>query len=172
MPTGRLSAGDRQSIRRDASCAPTDDGPWQGAVSSARDLLVAKGLAKDAADADARLGGVRAANLKRLEQEEALTAAEIDLNQVELPLFQFGKDDYRAIHQFMVTWHCLTMSWIADLYHFAYWDASPLLPTLLPGLLHPGFPPDVARALIDHYCLSYRVNRGRTTITFATCQAV
>jgi hypothetical protein len=85
----------------------------------ARATLIAKGLAQDPADADRRLGGARAANLQRLEQEEALAEAGIGLDQVALPPFQLGKDDYRAIHRFLVAWHCLSLSWIADLYHFS-----------------------------------------------------
>ncbi|WP_295455924.1 SUMF1/EgtB/PvdO family nonheme iron enzyme, partial [uncultured Thiodictyon sp.] len=122
----------------------------------ARERLVGQGVAKDNPDADQRFGGVRAANLKRLEQEEALTAAGIELDQVDLPPFQLVKEDWRAIHQFLITWHCLTMGWIGDLYHFSYRDTPPLLPKLLPDLLNPDFPPEVAHAFIDHYCRSYR----------------
>jgi len=123
---------------------------------AARANLVAKGLARDAQDADQRLGGLRAQNLQRLEQEEALTAAGIALDQVELPPFKYVKDDYRAIHQFLITWHCLSIGWLGDLYHFSYWDAPPLLPSLLPGLLDADFPPEIAHAFLDHYCRSYR----------------
>jgi len=122
----------------------------------ARERLVEQGLAKDGLDADQRFGGVRAANLKRLEQEEALSAAGIGLDQVDLPPFQLVKEDWRAIHRFLITWHCLVMGWIGDLYHFSYWETPPLLPKLLPDLLHPEFPPEVADAFIDHYCRSYR----------------
>ncbi|WP_295434456.1 SUMF1/EgtB/PvdO family nonheme iron enzyme [uncultured Thiodictyon sp.] len=122
----------------------------------ARERLVEQGVAKDCLDADQRFGGVRAANLKRLEQEEALSAAGIGLDQVDLPPFQLVKEDWRAIHQFLITWHCLIMGWIGDLYHFSYWETPPLLPKLLPDLLHPDFPPEVAHAFIDHYCRSYR----------------
>jgi formylglycine-generating enzyme required for sulfatase activity len=122
----------------------------------ARERLIEQGVAKDSLDADQRFGGVRAANLKRLEQEEALSAAGIGLDQVDLPSFQLVKEDWRAIHQFLITWHCLVMGWIGDLYHFSYWETPPLLPKLLPDLLHPDFPPEIAHAFIDHYCCSYR----------------
>ncbi|WP_295389683.1 SUMF1/EgtB/PvdO family nonheme iron enzyme [uncultured Thiodictyon sp.] len=122
----------------------------------ARERLVEQGVAKNNPDADQRFGGVRATNLKRLEQEEALSAAGIGLDQVDLPPFQLVKEDWCAIHQFLITWHCLTMGWIGDLYHFSYRDTPPLLPKLLPDLLHQDFPPEVARAFIDHYCRSYR----------------
>ncbi len=122
----------------------------------ARERLVEQGLATDNLDADQRFGGVRAANLKRLEQEEALSAAGIGLDQVDLPPFQLVKEDWRAIHRFLITWHCLTMGWIGDIYHLSYWDAPPILPKLLPELLHPDFPPEVAHAFIEHYCRSYR----------------
>jgi formylglycine-generating enzyme required for sulfatase activity len=123
---------------------------------SARESLIAKGLARDETDADQRLGGLRAVNLQRLEQEEALTAAGIALDQVELPPFKYTKDDYRAIHQFLITWHSLTVGWLGDLYHFSYWDTPPLLPSLLPDLLDQDFPPEIAHAFLDHYCRSYR----------------
>ncbi|WP_295457656.1 SUMF1/EgtB/PvdO family nonheme iron enzyme, partial [uncultured Thiodictyon sp.] len=87
---------------------------------------------------------------------EALSTAGIELDQVDLPPFQLVKEDWRAIHQFLVTWHCLVMGWIGDLYHFSYRDTPPLLPKLLPDLLNPDFPPEVAHAFIDHYCRSYR----------------
>jgi len=122
----------------------------------ARARLIEQGVAKDSLDADQRFGGVRAANLKRLEQEEALSAAGIGLDQVDLPSFQLVKEDWRAIHRFLITWHCLVMGWIGDLYHFSYWETPPLLPKLLPDLLHPDFPAAVAHAFIDHYCRSYR----------------
>jgi len=122
----------------------------------ARERLVEQGVAKDSLDADQRFGGVRAANLKRLEHEEALSAAGIGLDQVDLPPFQLVKEDWHAIHQFLITWHCLIMGWIGDLYHFSYWETPPLLPKLLSDLLHPEFPPAVTHAFIDHYCRSYR----------------
>ncbi len=133
-------------------CARAAARQWR----QARERLIEQGLAKDSLDADQRFGGVRAVNLKRLEQEEALSAAGIALDQVDLPPFQRVKDDWRAIHQFLITWHCLVMGWIGDLYHFAYWETRPLLPKLLPDLLHPDFPPEIAHAFIDHYCRSYR----------------
>ena len=133
-------------------CARAAARQWR----QARERLIGQGLAKDNLDADQRFGGVRAANLKRLEQEEALSAAGIELDQVDLPPFQRVKDDWRAIHQFLITWHCLVMGWIGDIYHFSYWETPPLLPKLLPDLLHPDFPPEIAQAFIDHYCRSYR----------------
>jgi len=133
-------------------CARAAARQWR----QARERLIEQGLAKDNLDADQRFGGVRAANLKRLEQEEALSAAGIELDQVDLPPFQRVKDDWRAIHQFLITWHCLVMGWIGDIYHFSYWETPPLLPKLLPDLLHPDFPPEIAQAFIDHYCRSYR----------------
>ena len=133
-------------------CARAAARQWR----QARARLIEQGVAKDNLDADQRFGGVRAANLKRLEQEEALSAAGIGLDQVDLPSFQLVKEDWRAIHQFLITWHCLVMGWIGDLYHFSYWETPPLLPKLLPDLLHPDFPAAVAHAFIDHYCRSYR----------------
>jgi fused signal recognition particle receptor len=133
-------------------CARAAARQWR----QARERLIEQGLAKDNLDADQRFGGVRAANLKRLEQEEALSAAGIALDQVDPPPFQLVKEDWRAIHQFLITWHCLVMGWIGDLYHFSYWETPPLLPKLLPDLLHPDFPAAVAHAFIDHYCRSYR----------------
>ncbi len=88
-------------------CARAAARQWR----QARERLIGQGLAKDNLDADQRFGGVRAANLKRLEQEEALSAAGIALDQVDLPPFQRVKDDWRAIHQFLITWHCLVMGW-------------------------------------------------------------
>ena len=125
-------------------CARAAARQWR----QARARLIEQGVAKDNLDADQRFGGVRAANLKRLEQEEALSAAGIGLDQVDLPPFQLVKEDWRAIHRFLITWHCLVMGWIGDLYHFSYWETPPLLPKLLPDLLHPDFPPEVAHAFI------------------------
>ena len=122
----------------------------------ARASLIDKGLARDPQDADQRLGGVRAVNLQRVEQEEVLEAAGIALDQVELPPFKYVKDDYRAIHRFLITWQSLAIGWLGDLYHFSYWDAPPLLPSLLPELLGEDFPPEIGRSFIDHYCRSYR----------------
>lgn len=125
---------------------------WQ----QARERLIQTGLARDVADADQRFGGTKAFNLARLAQEDALRAAGIPLEQVELPPFQFVAADYAAIHRFLISWGCLAIGWVADLYHFAYWETSPRLPTLLPELLDASFPHDVLPVFLDHYGRSYQ----------------
>jgi hypothetical protein len=124
---------------------------WQ----QARERLIQTGLARDVADADQRFGGTKAFNLARLAQEDALRAAGIPLEQVELPPFQFVAADYAAIHRFLISWSCLAIGWVADLYHFAYWETSPRLPTL-PELLDASFPPEVLPVFLDHYGHSYQ----------------
>lgn len=125
---------------------------WQ----QARERLIQTGLARDVADADQRFGGTKAFNLARLAQEDALRAAGIPLEQVELPPFQFVAADYAAIHRFLISWSCLAIGWVADLYHFAYWETSPRLPALLPELLDASFPPEVLPVFLDHYGRSYQ----------------
>ncbi|WPL16332.1 hypothetical protein Thiowin_01285 [Thiorhodovibrio winogradskyi] len=102
---------------------------------AARDKLISAGLADSPEEADQRFGGIRAKNLKRIEQEDALQAAGVNLADITLPAFELEAEDYAEIQTPLITWSCLAIGWVADLYFASYWERTPQLPNALPKLL-------------------------------------
>jgi hypothetical protein len=80
-----------------------------------------------------QLGGNNAHNLAILQEAEALEAAGIDIEELNLP-YQPNRQDFAALCQFLSLCHCLIAGWMADIHYLIEADVPPYLPQWLPEL--------------------------------------
>lgn len=102
-------------------------------------------------------GGDNIENLKTLEKEEQLKAADIDTTELDIHYsYKINKKDFEALCQFLVTLHCLVAGWIADIYYLTHaLDVPPILPKLLPDLLKDIPEQQVAQEIISKVVSGY-----------------
>jgi predicted GTPase len=54
---------------------------------------------------------------------------------VDTQKIQVTPDDWEVLYEMLEVAHCVVAAWIADVHHLIYYNASPLLPQLLPGIV-------------------------------------
>ncbi len=100
-----------------------------------RDELVA--LGEDLEEIN-QIGKGNVANLAILEKVEKWNEKGIDISNLSLK-YQVNRQDFEQLCQVLITYHCLVVGWVADIYHLVDRGVPPLLPELLPSLLSDTF---------------------------------
>lgn len=116
-----------------------------------REKLVALGRSPETI---AKLGGDNEANLALLQEANTLEAAGIDLRELHLQ-YQLNRQDWDSLVQLLATCHCLIAGWIADIHHWRYHAAAPMLPTHLPQLTQAIDNADLTRQLLEKTIVLY-----------------
>lgn len=109
---------------------------------------------------------IDAANLKTLEVEEALQQKGLAPAEIEqMPLVQagyrFDQRHYAAVADAVLVFHALVVGWVADAYYLAEHGLAPLLPEILPRLLHGEPDAELAGLLIGGFRQLYGSLEGR-----------
>ncbi len=102
-----------------------------------------------------RLGKDNCFNLDVLEKEEKWKRYGIDTSELALD-YKVNHQDFEAFAQLLITCHCLVAGWVADAHHLIHYDVSPLLPELLPGLLHTAVDEQLVQAVMQSTILGYK----------------
>jgi hypothetical protein len=95
-----------------------------------------------------QLGGDNEANLALLQEADTLQAAGINIEELHLQ-YQLNRQDWNNLVQMLATCHCLVAGWIADIHHWRYHGASPILPAQLPQLAQAIDNADLTRQLLE-----------------------
>jgi formylglycine-generating enzyme required for sulfatase activity len=83
------------------------------------------------------LGGNNEFNLFILQKEQKLIESGIDISELDIQKqYKLNEKDFQKLHQYLITFHCLSVGLIADT-HYLNREKTliPLLPSLLPQLL-------------------------------------
>lgn len=82
------------------------------------------------------MGGDNDFNLFILHEEQELIEEGIDVSGLDIQKkYKLRETDFQKLHQYLVTFHCLSVGLIADLHYLHRDNLIPLLPSLLPELL-------------------------------------
>ena len=84
------------------------------------------------------IGGLNDFNLMLLQEEQQLIDDGIDLSELNISQeYKLDYKDYQKLHQYLITFHRITVSMVADIHYLTQENTlTPLLPNLLPELLH------------------------------------
>ncbi len=80
-----------------------------------------------------QLGGNCELNLPIVEEVEALRESGIETEELSFP-YQFDRQDFESLCQFLSICHCLVAGWVADIHYLVNDDIPPHLPVWLPPL--------------------------------------
>ncbi len=87
-------------------------------------------------------------NLALLQEAETLALAGINLDELSLQ-YQLNQQDWDGLVRLLATCHCLVAGWMADIHHWRYHEASPILPEQLPKLVQAIDDANLTRQLLE-----------------------
>lgn len=95
-----------------------------------------------------KLGGDNTFNLELLEKVQRWQSHGIDTSNLILN-YQLNRQDFEALCQFLIAYHCLVAGWIADAHHLIHSQVLPRLPEWLPDLTQSNSQPEIVQTVLQ-----------------------